>query len=184
MYLVLIVLFATVAVFTTYKMEMLRPSHQTYREVGYFAPGAIEGQQLTVKYKYLDLTVSESVNEVSEDTIDLISADEVLLKTCRTIHILALKNNCSNRNKEGLIWSFLGTPGVSSGTLSSVLTGVSYTVPTFSCSNINTFGKALVLSALPRDFIDNTNKIIRYDLRGMTDSDVSDPCGYTDIAVY
>jgi len=182
--LVLLVLFSTVATFIAFKTEMLQPSHTTYRESGFYAPGAIEGEQLTERYKYLDLTVSESVNEVSEDTMDLIIMDEVLLKTCRTIHILALKNNCSNKYKEGTIWAFLGTPNVSFGTLSSVLLSAPTTVPPFSCGNISAFGKALVVASLPMDFISRPNRVIRYDLRGMLDSDVSDPCGYTDIVAF
>jgi len=180
--LVLLVLFATVATFISYKTEALKTSHAVYREVGQFAPSAPAGQQLSTNYKYLDLSVSESVNDISEDIMDIVNVDEVLLRTCRTIHVLALKNNCPGKNLESNIWKFLGTANVSKGTLSSALLGVGTTVPAFTCSNMDKFGKALILSALPRDFIDNPNKIFKYDLTGMQDTDVSDPCGYTDIA--
>jgi len=180
--LVFIILFALTASFITFKTETLKASKQMYRRTGILNPSGAIGQQLTEESKYSTMSAAESANEMSANSIDLSGVDQTLLRTCRTVHTLALKNNCANKNMESTIWTFLGTPGVSNGTLSSALTGASSIVPAFSCGTISAFGKALILSSLPRDIIDGTIVIYRYDLRGMRNSTTTDPCGYSDVA--
>jgi len=126
------------------------------------------GQQTSASYKTAeDLQVEDM--QVIENT---------MLRTCRTLHTLALANNCASPYNESVIWGFIGSVGTSSsqGNLSVIWSGS--TASTFSCANINGYGRKIMREALPKSFV--TSKGFKYDFRNMNDSAFTDPCGYED----
>ncbi|MBN2066789.1 MAG: hypothetical protein JW771_08300 [Candidatus Thermoplasmatota archaeon] len=108
---------------------------------------------------------------------DLQIVENALLRACRTIHTLALENDCMNPYREGTVWQFIGAPG-GNGELGAVWNN-STTSPVFSCGSIAEYGRNLVQKAIPKELIIANS--FRYDFTDMGNEDSTDPCGYTQI---
>lgn len=101
---------------------------------------------------------------------------KVLLRTCAHLYAKAKANNCANPREPQTVWGFVGTVNTT-GNLIGAWNGAA--TSTFSCANIDNYGRDLVQKAIPRAFIQQEN--YRYDFTGMNSTGRTDPCGYSEI---
>ncbi len=114
---------------------------------------------------------------------------KVLLRTCSHLYAKALANNCPSPRNPATVWGFAGNVG-GVGNLLIAWTGT--TASTFTCGNMDAYGRGLIQKAIPKAFVDPTvigGRGYRYDFTGMVEVETitgkserrTDPCGYTEI---
>jgi len=105
----------------------------------------------------------------------LIIIDSVLQRTCRTLNILALANNCLSPRSVNTSYSFI----IRRADNNLLPTWEGSSSSTFTCSDIAGYGRYLAQTAIPKEFILTNN--LKYNLMDVVDTERHDPCGYIEL---